>query len=117
MGYYSEVGLCLAPESAKALKEAIKSLPDDELRQEISDLIESATLHTHPNGDIAYWWNWLKWYQNFADIKFIMEFIWSLPNESYYFIRIGEETEDVEIQGGYWDNPFPMGLDRSISFH
>ena len=117
MGYYSEVGLCLAPQSAVALQEAIKNEINDEIRTEVTDLIESATLHTHTSGAIGYWWDWMKWYHNFDDVLFILKFIDSQPYENFYLIRIGEESDDVEILGGYWDNPFPMGLNRNISFH
>ena len=38
-----------------------------------------------------------------------------LPDWSdYLFIRIGEELEDIDTRGSFWDNPFDLGISRSI---
>ena len=39
-----------------------------------------------------------------------------MPDEDFYFLRIGEEHDDVFISGDCWDNTFKMGLSRSIYF-
>ena len=37
-----------------------------------------------------------------------------IDEEDYYFIKIGEEYEDVETRGLWWDNPFGLTLTRGI---
>ena len=36
--------------------------------------------------------------------------------DDYFFIRVGESDDDVEIRGGFWKNPFGMCLVRGIAF-
>ena len=36
----------------------------------------------------------------------------SLPH--YYFIRVGEDYNDIEVNGGFWDNSFGMRIERRI---
>ena len=44
---------------------------------------------------VFFGWNWVKWYDNYADVKFIMEFLDEC--DQYAFCRIGESCEgDVE---------------------
>ena len=44
---------------------------------------------------VFFGWNWVKWYDNYADVKFIMEFLDEC--DQYAFCRIGESGEgDVE---------------------
>lgn len=33
-----------------------------------------------------------------------------LEYEDYYFIRIGEDYDDIEVNGGFWDNPLGMRI-------
>ena len=44
---------------------------------------------------VFFGWSWIKWYDNYADVKFIMEFLDEC--DQYAFWRIGESCEgDVE---------------------
>lgn len=44
---------------------------------------------------VYFGWNWVKWYDDYADVKFIMEFLDEC--DQYAFCRIGESGEgDVE---------------------
>ena len=37
-----------------------------------------------------------------------------LPEEEFYFVRIGEDYEDKEISSLWWDNPFNISFCREI---
>ena len=39
-----------------------------------------------------------------------------LEYEDYYFIRVGEDNDDTDVRGGFWENPFGMCLVRGIAF-
>lgn len=39
-----------------------------------------------------------------------------LDDEDFLFIRIGENFEDLEIQGRYWENPFNLDVVRTVEF-
>ena len=43
-------------------------------------------------------------------------FLDSLEMEAFRFLRIGEETDDIEASGDYRDNPFRLDVKRSLSF-
>ena len=45
-----------------------------------------------------------------------MEVLKELDDEYYRFIRIGEEDDDTEMSGRFWNNPFDMYLTRGINF-
>lgn len=39
-----------------------------------------------------------------------------LDDEDFLFIRIGEDFEDIEILGRYWENPFNLDVVRTVEF-
>lgn len=117
MGYYSEVGLVLTKKGFEQLEAALTAVEDKELRNEIEDLLSSAdSQHTAPNGDHLWTWEWMKWYPEFREIGWLETCLKAMPDEDFYFLRIGEEHDDVFISGDCWDNTFKMGLSRSIYF-
>lgn len=87
-----------------ALKEERAGL-DTEIRE-----VESA----------LWYWDYLKWYTDdpvhYTEVDFIEQLISGLPYGDFRFIRIGEDYDDTEVRGGFWENPFDMELGRYISF-
>ena len=63
-----------------------------------------------------YFWTYQKWCSQFPEIMFFENLMNELEPESFYFVRIGEELDDNEVRGSFWDNPFDLGIDRSITF-
>jgi hypothetical protein len=53
---------------------------------------------------------------DYEDVSFFENLLQELDHEDYYFIRLGEENDDTEVRGGFWDNPFCMSLVRGIAF-
>lgn len=90
MGYRSEVTLTMYEKDYKELlRQAIKERNND-----VVDLIKYAGLY-RKNDVITMHWDWVKWYEEYPDIKFVMDFI--LLNDVHYsFKRVGEETGDIE---------------------
>lgn len=70
--------------------------------------------------DVLYSWHSIKangWQK-------VMSLFWEILNEDpslengleqYLWIRIGEDTTDIEIEGNYGDNAFKLGLERGIA--
>lgn len=56
-----------------------------------------------------------KWYDDYEDVSFIMNIIDELKYEDFGFIRIGEDYDDVETKGAYWE--YEMYVHRSICFN
>ena len=109
MGYRSDVVLKLNRPAASAL-DAFASMSED-----IKTLLSDADVATKDdeNGH-TYQWSWVKWYDSYKEIGLIEEFMNVLPHDSFGFIRLGEETDDIEHRGSPSD--FDMYVSRSIDY-
>tara|TARA_B100001094_G_C17973613_1_gene691598 strand:- start:194 stop:607 length:414 start_codon:yes stop_codon:yes gene_type:complete len=137
MGYRSQVALAVAPELAGAFLSLFAK------NKEVEDLCRNADRFDsgyEQEGDYFMFWDHLKWYDSFPEIADIMHFIESVesddmseyglsdapkgktPNGSEYdcnwddyirYVRIGEDTDDVDIKGGY---ALDINISRDISF-
>jgi hypothetical protein len=118
MGYRSEVGLCLNAVGEKTLAESLQNLEaDNEHAGIIRGLFASAEKkRDEESGAVAYYWEWLKWYQDYPDVAFVESLLESLEDDDYLFIRVGESDDDTEGQGEFWENPLGMCLVRGIAF-
>jgi len=70
----------------------------------------------HESGAVAWLWEHLKWYLEYEDVAFFESLMNDLEYEDYYFIRVGEDNDDTDVRGGFWENPFGMCLVRGIAF-
>ena len=122
MGYRSDVGLVLTRHGVTVLHKRLKTvnLPLS-VKDDIRNLLRTADEHHKDNdtGSEVWLWNWIKWYDSepyfFDEIKFIADTIQSLPEKDYRFIRIGENYDDIEVDGSFWDNPFDFDIERTLS--
>ena len=89
MGYRSQVCVAIEKELFETKGEILKTAIKD------CDLISLA--------DKIYYlyWNGVKWYDGYEDITIINKFV-DDNLEDTYFIRIGEDTEDIEVSGGLY---------------
>ena len=123
MGYRSDVGLALTRLGVETLENRLAS-PDvgEEVRKRIREFLDHAEKHAkdEKNGEEAWYWDYLKWYTDdpvhFPEVDFIEKLVAELAYEDFRFIRIGEDYDDTEMWGGFWENPFDMELGRYISF-
>ena len=118
MGYRSDVGLCLTENGKKTLEAKLSELePDTDKTTHVNELLDSRRKREDPeSGAVAWLWEHLKWYFDYADVSFFEKLMNDLDYEDYYFIRVGEENDDTDVRGGFWDNPFGMCLVRGIAF-
>lgn len=117
MGYYSDVAIAVRKRDAKRLLEEAAKLPNDnyvkklvERHQEILDDIDP-----NPEGVQILRWYGVKWYDEFGEVKYIMDFIRSLGESNYEFMRIGEDYTDIEHTGDINGNCC-LYLERNICF-
>lgn len=121
MGYYSDVGLCLTKNGIEKLATALADMDNSEKlaqrdKDEIHDLLCLPPQKADESGAGAWFWETVKWYDGYTDVDFVDNFLTGLDEEDYYFIIVGEDYDDTEIRGLFWDNPFTMHLVRSICF-
>lgn len=122
MGYRSDVGIALTKKGIAMLQDKLASQEiSEELRARVKELLAHADRHytDASSGAEVWYWEWIKWYDcypvGYQDISFIMDALNELDDEDYRFIRIGEEYDDTEVSGGFWENPFDFELTRSMT--
>ena len=125
MGYRSDVGLCLTKAGKKTFDAMLVELGDDEMTKRIHELLDFAVkkFEDKDSGAVGWYWKSIKWYDfacdDFPDIHFIKQVMDRLDEsdeESFLFIIVGENAEDNETHGQFWDNPFDMHLMRGVGF-
>lgn len=117
MGYRSDVKLILTDKGMEMLKAKVPQPTEDEPYWAAEAIYEANRIKG------KYWlveWDDIKWYDDWEDYK-VPCAVLSLRNElseieeSYHFIRVGEDYEDIEIDGVYDDMDMPyLGLKREI---
>ena len=122
MGYYSETGLALTKNGIEILQSRLADENvDEKTRQEVKDLFKYARQHhiDPPTGAEAWYWDSIKWYSDepvyYPEIDFIEQLLSELDEDDYRFIRIGEDYDDTEVRGDFWDNPFNLEISRGIA--
>ena len=116
MGYRSDVGFACDP----IIKQVVETMAEwDEDLKELLNCGED--LATHNGFDQGRWrWESVKWYDSFPDVQ-IMENIMTMCDnidtsglcyDSYGFVRIGEELDDIEMKGD--PSSFELYVNRSL---
>ena len=111
MGYRSDVGLAFTNDAFYRIYNRIPA----GLKKDLEDAAAPTNIGSS-SGTKSFFLSGVKWY-DFSDqdlIKF-MELLNELVPESYGFIRVGEDYEDVEMKGFPFD--FDMDLVRGIKFY
>jgi hypothetical protein len=89
MGYYSDVVI------------AVKDPLGYNLRDILSELELDHEKHLK-DGYLVFVFPSMKWYDDYDVVATVMEFIHTLNEDDYGYIRVGEDTEDIEILGTPW---------------
>ena len=109
MGYRNEIGLGI--DNYKRLPRKIKTALEEVFGDpEYIAKDGKACLFVHTA---------LKWYEPDEPLgdPMAMEISGWMRNhyDNFKFVRIGEETEDIEINGG-WNDPFNLGFTRTLVY-
>lgn len=118
MGYRSDAALAVKGNALCKFRKKLAELPEKE-RGEIAPLFnEWADKHFSEIDGECWFWSDIKWYtgwpEHYPDIDFVDKVLDESDEEDYYFVRFGEEYDDNEIRGLWWDNPFGITLCREI---
>ena len=123
MGYRSEVCIGMTDDAMRLFRTLLEHLPE---KHEVHNLVKDAKTYLHhpwedqhkdPNVDCEdkMYWEYIKWYEGYECVDFVETFLADcIPEEDYRFVRIGEENDDVEERGDYWDAE--IFVQRSISW-
>ena len=133
MGYRSEVVLYVGPEVMPQFMVTMAKCPQ---ARELcfADHDQMVKDYNGEKGSFLFKWGWLKWYDSYECVQALNDFMdWcdseDLPTgekdaegkektqyagDFYKFVRIGEETEDIEYRGdAMWGE---ICVNRSIEF-
>lgn len=116
MGYRSDVCLCLKKNALAILEDGLSLGNISQMRSVSALLADSETITDPDKGDKLWFWSDIKWYPDYEDVAYIESSLSAMNKTDYLFIRIGEDSDDSEVQGCYWDNSFGLYLERRISF-
>lgn len=110
MGYYSSVAYVIAFEDEQVMGQFIQHVFGSEDEHMINALKECEV--SFPTLRINFYHSSCKWYESYSDVQGHTR-LYNLVNDEdtlfhgkcdYRFIRIGEESEDVEETGSYGDH-------------
>ena len=106
MGYRSEVSVVMTRSGFASM---MKEIPN-----ELSSLALQASRFESLEDSTLLYWESIKWYDNNTPIRQFMNVLSTLEDSDYYFIELGEDTDDNKERGMFWDNPFSTSLVRHI---
>ena len=119
MGYRSDVALCLTAKAEQTLRNSLNTaqttLSPDDLNA-LKDLIASPQTFKEKKGATLRYWRWCKWYLEYPVFSFIDSVMTDLDSSDYLFLRIGEDLDDIERDGEFYDNPFELNVSVTIEF-
>ena len=102
MGYYSKVVIGLSEEANQKFQKKLEILKADEKQKDLAEKVEELLSFAEKkryNTAYIYQWDWMKWYDQFPEVKWIEDFINPLDLEEFRFLRIGEENGDIDFRG------------------
>lgn len=121
MGYYSDVCLLLNKNGVTTLKDKLASKEiSDTTRSEVESLLTNADRHLVDADSGTECWKWdnIKWYTGdpkyYPEVDFIEKLMVELNDGDYRFMLVGEDYDDLEVNGYFLDDPFGLTLCRNI---
>ena len=111
MGYRSEVCIALDASAADSLNAYMEVLPNN---KHIKELLNDADGTIESEGVLKYYWDHIKWYEGYPGIDVLDTLLCNLPDEAYGFVRIGEDSQDIEERGLPYE--FDIHVTRSITW-
>ncbi len=110
MGYRSDVGLVLSATGFSHLLGKGNKLINECL--ESADKVEKNA----DSGEHLYIWTYVEWSMNNGGIAQLMIALDSVDNNDYAYVKLGEDSTDIEAQGNLWDNDFGFGYIRKLQY-
>jgi len=124
MGYRSEVILAIGPEVMPQFMVTMAKCPEARKLcwSDHSDMIKD---YAGVKGAFLFRWDHIKWYESYEEVQALQDFMeWCNSEdievegkkeqaaEYYRFVRIGEETDDNEVEG--WG--FDIHIERTATY-
>ena len=122
MGYRSDVCVAMTDSATRLMKTIISHLPEDHdihslLQADDGDFKDITSRHMANQDydcDSKMYFEHVKWYESYDDVGLIEEVLGSIDDEDWLITRVGEEQNDIEQTGSYWDSD--VYVSRSIQW-
>lgn len=114
MGYRSQVGMALTKSALDNMNKKLETV-DESTRSAVEDFLDSADTYKHSDdGSEGYIWDLIKWYDEEPEVKFFDALFAEIDCSAYLFVRVGEDADDGESKGCFFNNPFGLHLVRKV---
>lgn len=114
MGYRSQVGMALTKSALDNMASKL-AVVDEQTRSDVEDFLDSADIYRRSDdGSEGYIWDLIKWYDDEPVVKFFAAFFAEVDCSNYLFVRVGENADDGESEGCFFNNPFGLHLVRKV---
>lgn len=112
MGYYSNVTLCLTKEGKDKLTVELERAKKDDPEHfaDINDLFDAPAREDVRSGAVVFIRDNTRWYEDHAEVIFTENLMSNLDRKDYYFVRVGEDSDDEDVRGDFFANPFGMHI-------
>ena len=95
LDYYSELVVTMSPRLTNIFEALI------EHHETMENLCNSANIYEPSKDGLLLKWERVRWYQGFSPIDDFMNFLSGFAEEEFKYIRIGEDTDDIEHFGKF----------------
>ena len=112
MGYRSDVCIALTDNATRLLKTIVSHLPEAHevhslLRQDEGSFIDITPLDLQDKTkelSSKIYFESIKWYDGFECVSLIEEVLEGVDDENWLLARVGEDSEDCDVRGGFHDS-------------
>jgi hypothetical protein len=94
MGYRSEIAIAMAPATYESAPDEVKAAFTEMFGTWSEWLEDYRVVFAHDN---------IKWYRDFPEVQTIEKWLRELPDKDYALYRLGEDPEDTQTMGEYWE--------------
>jgi len=111
MGYHSNIAVVIKRQAYSKMMDSFNQTQLDLIKK----VVDEAVVHKKGDG-ILLVWDDIKWSDFFPEVKLMINAIDNLEYDDYSYLEIGEDYSDVTTKGGWFENPFNLGLIRDIYY-
>ena len=112
MGYRSQVAIAFTDHAVRLLNAITEHEPN------LAEMVSTAELSTINESEDErggkLFWDYVKWFDEYDDVLVMENLLQYLPDEDFHFLRLGEETNDIEERGCYYESD--MYVSRTITW-
>ncbi len=106
MGYRSEVKIAMKLSDYEEMMARLDYYTNKEEIECFMSMSEVRNVISEGQKVVIIHWDWVKWYTEYKEVQYIEEYLGELSAnlKPYKFVRIGEESTDVEVSDSWGED-------------